>query len=191
MIAMIDQFYYVASAEDEVNFRDYLKGVGLSVLPERPGGPAGFSQSEVATNPRRLLSLRPVEEVPVSYTNPYPHYSSAANPLLDWDVSRVRGTQIIAGYMRYYPDLRRKGAGFVEIASVYADIRRWMKRSWRVMEGGQDFIAPGAQRLIEQEGYSWSCSDPARTTVVIVRPDGREDHMTYENWLHPPRDDDT
>jgi hypothetical protein len=186
-MSMYKDFYYVASQSDEATFREMLQSMTLKVIPERPGGERDLSDVSANKDRRRLLSLRPEEELEVSYTDPYPHYSEAVQPLLSWDVPYITGTVIVTGWIRHHVHMEKHGAEFVEIGNAFAAIKKWMKANWQSLNE-LDFIGPGAFSLLSEQGYTWSCFDPKGTTFVTVRADGTEEEITYVEWMNSNRE---
>ena len=184
---MYQDIYYVATTEDEEAFRAELARLGLQVIPERPGGPRGLSALEIDEARLRLLSLKPVEEVLVSDTLPYPHYSPAAQPLIEWEPSQIKGKLLIAAHLRYHPYMLKRGPEYAAIGKVFTQIKVWLKANWQPINEF-DFMGPGAARLINEEGYSWSAFDPATTIVETARADGTTEEQPYDQWMQSEDD---
>lgn len=178
---MYQDMHYVASVDDEKAFRSQLENLGLHILPERPGGPVDLADTKIEQDRLRLLSLRPEKEVTVSNTLPYPHYSPAAQPLIEWEVPQIKGKLIITGHLRHHPYMMKEGPEFVEIGKAFNKIKKWFKANWRPINQF-DFVGPGAARLLD-EGYTWSSFDPATTRFAIVGADGRTKDITHDQWL--------
>ncbi|MFZ2032086.1 MAG: hypothetical protein WAU68_17375 [Vitreimonas sp.] len=186
-MSMYKELHYVASQSDETGFREMLRSMALTVAPERPGGERDLSDESVNKDRRRLLSFRPEEELKVSYTNPYPHYSEAVQPLLTWDVPYITGTVIVTGWLRHHAYMEKDGPEFVEIGAAFTAIKKWMKANWQPLNNF-DFIGPGASSLINEHGFTWSCFDPNRTTFTIAHSDGTEEEVTHEEWMNSNRE---
>lgn len=184
---MYKELHYVADQLGEDSFRDFLRSLGLTVTPERPGGEVALTNAEIEKNRHRLLSFRPVEQLEISYTDPYPHYSPARQPLIEWDVPHISGTVILTGYLRHHAYMEREGSDFVRIGAAFAEIRKWMKANWRPLNKF-DFISPGAEALINERGYTWSCVDPEHTKFAIVRSGGKEEEVSFREWMRSRRD---
>jgi hypothetical protein len=184
---MYQDLYYIANADDEDAFREHLRKVGLRIIPERPGGPVGLTKPEIDEDRCRLLSLKPVEEVLVSHTDPYPHYSPAEQPLIEWEPPQVKGKLLIAAHLRHHPYMLRKGAEYAAIGKAFVQIKSWLKANWQPINRF-DYMGPGAARLINKEGYSWSAFDPDLTKVEIVRPDGTPQEFSYDQWVKSVED---
>jgi hypothetical protein len=81
----------------------------------------------------------------------------------------------------------KKGPEYAAMGKAFIQIKAWLKANWQPINQF-DFMGPGAARLINEEGYSWSCVDPAHTTVEMVRADGTKQELTYEEWIKPDED---
>ncbi|KAF0176725.1 MAG: hypothetical protein IV086_06330 [Hyphomonadaceae bacterium] len=184
---MYEDIYYVANIEDEENFRSELWRIGLCVLPERPGGQVSLSPSAINADHLRLLSLRPIEQVVASDTLPYPHYSPAAQPLIEWEPPKLNGKVLIAAHLRYHAYMLKKGPEYAEIGKAFTQIKAWLKAHWEPINQF-DFMGPGAARLINEEGYTWSAFDPAQTKVETVRADGMTEELGYDQWMKTEQD---
>jgi hypothetical protein len=178
---MYKDINYVASNDDERALRDALREQRLNVVPERPGQTASLAEIEVRRNNKRLLSLRPPAELKPD-PNPFPHYSPACNPLLEWRVPYTNGKLIVAGWMRHHFYMEKDGPAFVEVGKAFADIRKWMKLNWAPINRF-DFIGPGARKMVDAQGYTWASFDPNRTSFVVVRANGVEEEVSYAEWL--------
>lgn len=184
---MYQDLYYVAAADDEEAFRTAVVELKLHVLPHRPGAPRGLTAPELAKDPQRLLSLKPIDEVQVSYTDPYPHYSPAAQPLIEWDPPQIKGRLLIAAHLRHHPYMLKKGPEYAAIGKAFTQIKAWLKAHWQPINQF-DFMGPGAARLINEEGYTWASFDPAHTTVETVRADGTTQELDYDQWIKSEED---
>jgi hypothetical protein len=179
---MYKDLWYVANDADQEAFREALRSMALNVLPHRPAGEGELTAAAVRKDRRRLLSYKREEQLEVSDTNPYPHYSEACEPLLSWDVPYTNGKRMIAGWIRHHAYMEKHGPEFVEIGKAFAEIRKWMKVNWQPLNRF-DFIGPGATDLLDKRGHEWSCFDPDVTKFAIVRTDGTEEDVSYEQWL--------
>lgn len=175
---MYKQFHYVANVEDDLKFRAFLKTLRLFVLPHQPGGPT--DPMDTSTDRRRLLSLRPIDEVSPD-PNPYPHYSAAAEPLIEWNIPLLKDKLIVTGYVRHHPYTITRGPDFAHISRVYSKIKKWMKTNWRP-DGIGLYVSPGATDLLQNEGYTWSCFEPG-ITVTVVASDGASREITADEWM--------
>lgn len=185
-LKMYDDLYYVASAEDEAVFREHLKTLGLFVLPARPEYPSGLSDEEIEMNRNRFLSLKPIEQVQLD-TKPFLHYNCVAAPLIEWDVTRFTGKVIVAGFLRHHSYMTKEGEDFAAIGRAFTQIKAWLGANWRSVNKFE-YVGPGASRLINVQGYTWSSFDPARTTVENLKVDGTRQELTYDQWVESDSD---
>jgi hypothetical protein len=162
---MSRQVCFFTGSEDDRALRDYIKSLGLRLVPLRVDLDPKL-EYEPSRYPGWFISLLPLEDLH-PYGPPPQRVNCATDPLIEFRRSYYVPPHLIAGRVYWSSGLQE----FRDLTKRhFLKIAAWIRRHWTQRSEDGFYIGPDALRLVREEGAQLAYLPPGVPIEVVQVP---------------------